>query len=284
MSKLTGQGPAAETVAAGRYRAARMPLRAGSVAAALAVAAGLGVAPAAAAAPAAKPPNVSGTWAPRIWTPVRIRFQQRGDDVVGVGVDLQKDIHVRGRWDGGRLVLVTNRFDAGRKRCRPEGTFVLSGTNLTSLDSHWERSPQRPVKGPWLRESPNAGPPIEYPYALELELCGQLRTYELAFASGSDQLLGTDWPILGALAELLKNEPSTRIQVSGHTDSTGDAAKNEALSERRAAAVKQVLVDKYSVDEGQVETQGFGADQPVVANDTPENRALNRRVEIVRAN
>jgi OOP family OmpA-OmpF porin len=116
---------------------------------------------------------------------------------------------------------------------------------------------------------------------MELEYCGMLRSYELAFASGSGKLSGSDWPILAAVADVLKKNPAARIEVAGHTDSTGDAKKNQALSEARAAAVKEVLVSKYGADAARITTKGWGAEQAVEDNQTEDGRALNRRVEIV---
>jgi OOP family OmpA-OmpF porin len=82
---------------------------------------------------------------------------------------------------------------------------------------------------------------------------------------------------------VLKNGPSMEIQIAGHTDSTGDAAKNMDLSERRAATVKQTLVDRYGADAARITTKGWGVEQPIADNKTDDGRALNRRVEIVLA-
>jgi outer membrane protein OmpA-like peptidoglycan-associated protein len=82
------------------------------------------------------------------------------------------------------------------------------------------------------RTSPSPGPAIEYPYEAELKNCGQLATYELAFDTNSDKLKGTDWPILQVLADLLKKDPALKVEIAGHTDNTGNAAANQALSER----------------------------------------------------
>ena len=92
------------------------------------------------------------------------------------------------------------------------------------------------------------GEPTAYPYATELTYCGSLRTYELLFASGADELQGSEWPILGAVAETLKQNAAMKVQVAGHTDNVGDAAKNQELSERRAGTVKKIVVEKYGAD------------------------------------
>ena len=62
----------------------------------------------------------------------------------------------------------------------------------------------------------------------------------------------------------------------------GGAATNQTLSEKRAAAVSQFLVDTYSVDVARITSRGLGATKPVSPNDTPEGRQNNRRVELVR--
>ena len=226
--------------------------------------------------------NVTGTWQPKNWT-LKISLRQEGTRVWGYGG--QRDFWFRGQWDGDRLVLVANNFEEKRKNtCKPRGVFALSGKTVSMLDGVWFQSDTgRTLKGPWVRLSPDAGEAVPYPYATELMYCGTLQTYELAFASGSDILQGTDWPILAAVADLLKKDSALKIEVAGHTDSTGDAKANQALSERRAAAVKQALVTKYGADAARIASKGWGAEQPIQDNGTVDGRAMNRRVEIVRA-
>ena len=81
------------------------------------------------------------------------------------------------------------------------------------------------------------------------------------------------------LAEFMKQFPQTATTVEGHTDSTGDATYNQNLSERRAAAVRDVLVDQYGVESERVNAVGYGENTPVADNATREGRAINRRVE-----
>jgi OOP family OmpA-OmpF porin len=86
-----------------------------------------------------------------------------------------------------------------------------------------------------------------------------------------------DWLISIAVPALEAN-PDARVRVDGHTDSRGSDAHNQQLSERRAAAVRQVLIDG-GIDGGRLESRGYGETQPAVPNDTPENLQKNRRVE-----
>ena len=81
-------------------------------------------------------------------------------------------------------------------------------------------------------------------------------------------------------AQALNQYPNRRIEVNGYTDSSGDDARNLRLSERRADAVKQTLVES-GVDASRVTATGYGSANPVASNATAEGRAQNRRVEIV---
>jgi outer membrane protein OmpA-like peptidoglycan-associated protein len=70
--------------------------------------------------------------------------------------------------------------------------------------------------------------------------------------------------------------------VEGHTDSDGDDEANQALSELRAGMIKDYLINNYEeITPDMVDAQGYGKTRPIVTNDTPENKALNRRIEIV---
>lgn len=85
---------------------------------------------------------------------------------------------------------------------------------------------------------------------------------------------------LGILAGSLGDYPNSTVQIVGHTDSDGEAAFNQQLSERRANAVADVLLGR-GVPFNRIQTFGRGEDQPIASNLTPEGKAQNRRVEIV---
>ncbi len=103
---------------------------------------------------------------------------------------------------------------------------------------------------------------------------------DLLFESGSSTILTSSYSELNKLAEELKKKPSLRIEISGHTDNTGNNAANLTLSTGRAESVKQYLVEK-GVNASRVECKGFGDTRPVASNDTEEGRTKNRRVEFV---
>lgn len=85
---------------------------------------------------------------------------------------------------------------------------------------------------------------------------------------------------LNQLAATMRQYGETTIVVAGHTDSTGQAAYNQALSERRAAAVRNYLVSQ-GVSSSRIQTVGYGMRQPVATNATEAGRAQNRRVELI---
>lgn len=80
------------------------------------------------------------------------------------------------------------------------------------------------------------------------------------------------------VGEFMKLFPDTSVTIEGHTDSKGDDAYNQGLSERRAKAVSKVLVEQYNVDAGRVKSVGYGEAQPRDTNETKEGRQQNRRV------
>jgi outer membrane protein OmpA-like peptidoglycan-associated protein len=81
------------------------------------------------------------------------------------------------------------------------------------------------------------------------------------------------------LADFMKQYPQTSTAVEGHTDSIGSDAYNQGLSERRANAVRDALVEQHGIETSRVSAVGYGESRPVADNDTESGRAINRRVE-----
>jgi len=87
-------------------------------------------------------------------------------------------------------------------------------------------------------------------------------------------------PVLDQLAMSISQYPGTIVRVEGHTDSTGSAAYNQALSENRAASAAGYLIQR-GVNNTRIEAVGYGFTRPIADNNTVEGRAQNRRVEIL---
>lgn len=85
---------------------------------------------------------------------------------------------------------------------------------------------------------------------------------------------------LNKLADVLKENPDTNIEIQGHTDSKGSDSYNMSLSERRAGAVATYLKGR-GVSASRVTTKGYGETAPVASNDTDEGRSQNRRVNFL---
>ena len=81
------------------------------------------------------------------------------------------------------------------------------------------------------------------------------------------------------IIQILKEYPTAKFTVEGHTDSVGSAKLNQNLSESRALSVKEFLVDK-GIEEFRLSALGYGEDKPIASNKTRAGRADNRRVEI----
>ncbi|MBU2099404.1 MAG: OmpA family protein [Gammaproteobacteria bacterium] len=81
------------------------------------------------------------------------------------------------------------------------------------------------------------------------------------------------------VADFLAEHDDVVATVEGHTDSTGTDEYNQSLSERRAAAVRQVLIERFNVSPARISSVGYGESRPVTSNATSEGRAQNRRVE-----
>jgi outer membrane protein OmpA-like peptidoglycan-associated protein len=104
------------------------------------------------------------------------------------------------------------------------------------------------------------------------------------FASGKYELLNTAMTKLDQVAEALKaQDTEKRMVVEGHTDSQGSDATNQPLSLNRATAVRNYLVSR-GVNADRISAVGMGSTRAITDNKTPENRANNRRVEIIIGN
>jgi outer membrane protein OmpA-like peptidoglycan-associated protein len=115
----------------------------------------------------------------------------------------------------------------------------------------------------------------EEPRGIVITIPGQV-----LFVTGKSTLLPSARQKLNQVAAVLNEQPDRHIVVEGHTDSTGTDARNQVLSQQRAESVRDYLVSR-GVSRDAVVAKGMAASHPVASNDTPENRANNRRVEII---
>lgn len=109
---------------------------------------------------------------------------------------------------------------------------------------------------------------------------GLVRSLQVHFEFDRSDLLPSSHSTLDALAAAMKSAPDLRLRIAGHTDAIGSEAYNRALSERRAESVKRYL-EEHGIDPNRLVTTGHGEERPILSNDTPTGRAMNRRVEFI---
>jgi outer membrane protein OmpA-like peptidoglycan-associated protein len=128
-----------------------------------------------------------------------------------------------------------------------------------------------------------AGCPIEVTEKeTELLDTGMIRLQGVNFETGVATLLPESFPILDQVGPILLKWPQLQIEIGGHTDSRGVAAKNQALSDARAVSVRAYLLQHFpGIADGQLTPRGYGSTRPVAPNTNALNMARNRRVEFV---
>lgn len=111
----------------------------------------------------------------------------------------------------------------------------------------------------------------------ELKTGDVVQLKSIFFETAKSDLMDDSYPELDKLVDILEKNPKMEIRINGHTDSQGNAESNQKLSEARAKAVFDYLIEKGISNE--IEFKGFGSTLPIEGNDTDEGRKKNRRVE-----
>ncbi|MFV0467610.1 MAG: OmpA family protein [Dysgonomonas sp.] len=111
---------------------------------------------------------------------------------------------------------------------------------------------------------------------------GKLVTNGILFDINSDNIKPESGTVLKEIANTLQENPDIKIKIIGHTDGDGEANANLILSQKRAVAVKNALINFYGINAARMETDGKGESQPVQSNNTTSGKAQNRSVEFVR--
>jgi OmpA-OmpF porin, OOP family len=115
----------------------------------------------------------------------------------------------------------------------------------------------------------------------EIEKTGHVAVYGIHFDTGKSTIQPDSESTLKQVVALLQQNPDLKLRVEGHTDNQGNAAANQALSEKRAQAVVAWLVAQ-GIPANRLSAQGFGQSNPVAENSTDDGRAKNRRVELAK--
>lgn len=114
---------------------------------------------------------------------------------------------------------------------------------------------------------------------MPLEAGTKFELRNVFFETAKFDLKTTSYPELNYIVDILKTNPSLNILIAGHTDNIGNTANNQTLSENRAKAVMNYLIEK-GIPAERLSAKGYGASKPIQSNETEEGRAKNRRTEI----
>ncbi len=135
--------------------------------------------------------------------------------------------------------------------------------------------------GDWVPDSVDKCPNTPKNLVVDHNGCPIITTLRINFDTNSYKIKKIYYPDIQRVAEVLKSNPSLKIEVAGYTDDKGSKTYNIKLSQKRAEAVKEILVKKFKIDPKRIVAKGYGEAYPLVPNTSDTNRALNRRVEIV---
>jgi len=171
------------------------------------------------------------------------------------------------KWEDSRgLVFTIPREDGGVTWCRVEVSVGAGSNTLVIID-------EKPL------ETTLEFGPAQMMAALDAD--GRVALYGILFDYDKDTLQQASSKQLQEVLTLLLDNPDLSLEIQGHTDSDGSEAYNLELSQRRAESVLGYLV-LFGIDSSRLQAKGYGESMPVAPNDTAENKAKNRRVELVR--
>ena len=108
-----------------------------------------------------------------------------------------------------------------------------------------------------------------------------IRLLGLTFDSGSHKIRPEDYSLLTKVQQAIRSFSESRITVEGHTDSQGNDEFNQALSARRAIAVREYVLANMAISADRIRAVGYGESRPIARNDTAAGRAQNRRIDVV---
>lgn len=226
-------------------------------------------------------PNASGSYRSEFGT-----FRVKQDGVAGIGCYEHKNGLIENGGFDGRVMRFTWSETYGGETHAGPAVLVFPADGKTFLGLWWNGAEVTPA-GRWdgAFESKTIGVCPHFKFAPHagvgdaLKQDGRARIYGILFDTDSDKLRPESSAVLDDLVAVAKAEK--KLTVEGHTDNTGTPARNQTLSEQRAAAVVKYLV-AHGVAADHLVAKGFGATVPVSTNETSLGRSQNRRVEVTR--
>jgi len=176
---------------------------------------------------------------------------------------------------GGSRPIADNRTEAGRDaNRRVEFAVSAAGEGPASPPPAEPPAPPAPASATTVIQPASPAPTA----AAELGSV-QSRLGKIVFRLGKTELDPKSEPALAGVAEILSRYPTVRVEVEGHTDSTGGAEWNVKVSQARAEAVVRFLVERKGIPAARLSAKGYGGSKPIADNRTEAGQAANRRVE-----
>lgn len=120
---------------------------------------------------------------------------------------------------------------------------------------------------------------INFQLNIKFRMPSKITLDDVHFNTGEATLRESSYDALKKVEKALKQDPGMKVEIAGHTDSRGSNASNQKLSQRRAQAVVDHLVEQ-GVDGSRLKAKGYGEKKPIAPNDTKEGRQKNRRTEV----
>ena len=223
------------------------------------------------------------------------KFNGYGNFGVGfVTQDLGKGVHLRGE---GRYIYDTVKAPNGNRGMedvrvnlgleislwdKPEVTVVPEQKTQVVEVVHETKTGLEDSDGDGIVDSKDKCPGTPPNTRVDGDGCPLPKVIQLkgvTFEFNKARLRPDSKTVLDTVVEIMKRYPDMQVEVAGHTDNVGTDAYNQKLSERRAQAVRQYLIDA-GIASGNMTAVGYGEKEPIATNDTDEGRELNRRVEL----
>ncbi len=164
--------------------------------------------------------------------------------------------------------------DAAATRAKAEADALKAKEDAARAEAERARQAAADLRAQLLEQFNKVLPTVDTPRGLQVNMG------DVLFDTGKFNLRMPAQLGLAKLSGIVLSHPGLKLAIEGYTDTTGTAAFNQTLSEQRANAVRDYLVQQ-GLDAGTVTAQGFGPANPVASNDTPQGRQQNRRVEII---
>jgi outer membrane protein OmpA-like peptidoglycan-associated protein len=164
--------------------------------------------------------------------------------------------------------------DAAATKAKAEADALKAKEDAARAEAERARQAAADLRAQLLEQFNRVLPTVDTPRGLQVNM-GDVLFDTAKFNLRMPAQLG-----LAKLSGIVLSHPGLKLAVEGYTDTTGTAAFNQTLSEQRANAVRDYLIQQ-GLDAGTITAQGFGPANPVASNDTPQGRQQNRRVEII---